>query len=312
MKRLGKIAACICLGLAPSGALALDLSNPLPNWIDTSREAPKASLPAPVPRALPPADFHLPAEYEPVGAVVIGWAGYTDMLTAIARAVTGPGKAQLWGVSAPESIAGVPADKYRKINAAVDSVWARDYGPFGISASQGKVGIVDTVYRHYQYRQDDDAMPASLGKATGIEVFGSKLILDGGNVMVDSAGNLFMTRRTYSWNSGLSESQVDSALREYFKVKNIYAFEYAGYPGQPADGTGHIDMFMKLLNDHTVLVSVADEEPFKSNSEKAMAFFKDKTAPDGKPYRIITVKGWKSSRTWYTYTNSLKIGRAHV
>jgi len=307
MSRFDRLAPVLFLLLAPSAVSALDLSTPLPNWLDESRERKPEPFVPHIQRALPPSDFRLTAEYEPVGAVVISWAGYTDMLSAIARAASGPGKAQVWGVSAPESITGVPADKYTKINAAVNTVWARDYGPFGISSSRKKVGIVDTVYRHYQYRTDDDAMPVNLGAAKGIEVFGTKIVLDGGNVMVDSAGNLFMTKRTYIWNSGMSESQVDAALRDYFKVKNIHTFEYAGYPGQPADGTGHIDMFMKLLNDHTVLVSTAEEEPFKSNSEKAMAFFKGKTAPDGQAYKIITVKGWKSSRTWYTYTNSLLV-----
>ncbi len=197
------------------------------------------------------------------------------------------------------------------INAPIDTVWVRDYGPFGISG-KGKVGIVDAIYRHYQYRRDDDALPVNLGAARKIDVYGMRMILDGGNVMVDSYGNLFMTKRTYIWNSGMSQDQVDSALKDGFKVKNIHTFEYAGYPGQPADGTGHIDMFMKLLNDHTILVSVAATEPFKSNSEKAIAFFKGRTAPDGQPHKIITVKGWMESRTWYTYTNSTIVNNAAI
>jgi len=47
----------------------------------------------------------------------------------------------------------------------------------------------------------------------------------------------------------------------------------------PLIGTGHIDMFLKLLNDNTVLVSIADTEPFKSNAEKAIEFFKIKPLP---------------------------------
>ena len=311
MKNFKKISGFLCLALCSSGAFALDLKHPLPNWIDPSREQIKNQFAAP-PRATPPPDFRVPAEYEPVGAVVISWAGYTDMLSSIAKAVTGPGKAQIWAVAAPSSLPGVPAASYSQVDAPIDTVWVRDYGPFGLSARQAKVGIVDAIYRHYQYRQNDDALPVNLGKARKIDVFGMQLILDGGNVMVDSAGNLFMTRRTYSWNSGMKPEQVDAAIKEYFKVKNIYTFEYAGYPGEPADGTGHIDMFMKLLNDHTVLVSVAETEPFKSNSEKAVAFFRGRTAPDGQPYKVITVKGWDESGTWYTYTNSLIVNKVAI
>ncbi|HAH32462.1 MAG TPA: hypothetical protein DCL44_09150 [Elusimicrobia bacterium] len=306
MKKIIGFIGLAFLGLISSGAYALDLNRPLPNWLDKSRESADGQPPFAYTRAVqPPSDFRFPAEYEKVAAVVIGWAGYTNMLTTIAQAVAGPGRAQVWGVSAPASISGVPAERYSRINVAIDTVWMRDYGPYGISTSQSKVGIVDSIYRHYQYRRNDDALPTNLARVKKTDVFGMPLIMDGGNVLVDSKGNLFMTKRTYMWNSNMSRDQVDAALKSYYKVKNIYTFDYAGYPGEPEDGTGHIDMFLKLLNDHTVLVGVADTEPFKSNAAKAIAFFNGKTAPDGVPYKVITVKCWESSGTWYTYTNSL-------
>ena len=310
---LGVFVNCfLFLTLWSSGAFALDLNHPLPNWIDPSREQVDKSQPVTPPRAAPPADFRIPAEYEPVGAVVISWAAYPNMLASIARAVTGPGKAQIWAVAAPASLPGVPAGSYSQVNALINTVWVRDYGPFGISARQTKVGIVDAVYRHYLYRHNDDALPINLGKAKKIDVFGMQMILDGGNVMVDTAGNLFMTKRTYIWNPGMTPDQVDSALKQYFNVKNIYTFDYSGYPGEPTDGTGHIDMFMKLLNDHTVLISLGEAEPFKSTAEKATAFFKGRMAPDGQPYNVITVKGWSESGTWYTYTNSLIVNKVAI
>jgi len=305
MKKTTSLVLLAFLSLYSPGVYALDLHSPLPNWLDTSREEVRAAKEQDPPlRAAPPAGFRIPAEYEPVGAVVISWAGYIDMLVSIAQAVTGPGKAYLYGVQAPASLPGVPAQSYRALNIPINTVWVRDYGPFGLTGP-GRLGIVDSVYRHYQYRQDDDAMPANLGKEIGVEVFGVKLILDGGNIMFDSKGNLFMTKRTYIWNAGMSTDQVDAALKAQFKVKNIYTFDYSGYPGEPKDGTGHIDMFMKLLNDHTVLISLADTEPFKSNSEKALAWFTGRTAPDGQPYTVVTAKGWANSGAWYTYTNSL-------
>ncbi len=314
MKKINSLIAFSFLSILSTGAFALDLNKPLPNWIDAGREKADGKPPvlAPALRAAPPSDFHLPAEYEPVGAVVIGWAGYTGMLSAIGQAVTGPGKAQLWGVSAPASIPGVPAASYTRINAPLDSVWMRDYGPFGVSAGQNRPGIIDTIYRHYQYRRNDDALPSALAKAKKIDVFGMPIILDGGNVMVDSKGDLFMTKRTYLWNSDKSQEQVDSLLKTYFNLENIYTFEYSGYPGEPADGTGHIDMFMKLLNDHTVLISVAETEPFKSNSEKAIAFFANRKAADGEMFKVITVKAWEDSGTWYTYTNSVLVNKAAI
>jgi len=297
---------------------ALDLERPLPNWLDKNREISDGKGPYLFKtKAALPSDFRIPAEYEPISAVVISWAGYTNMLTRIAEAACNKGKAKVWILSAPSSISSIPSECWQRIPAPVNSVWARDYGPFGLSASQKKAALVDTIYRHYQYRRDDDAAPIAVGKAKNLPVYQAQLILDGGNFMIDSYGNLFTTERTYIWNSNMSREKVDSILRDTFKAKKIYVFEYAGYPGEPEDGTGHIDMFMKLLSDHTVLISTADEEPFKSNGEKAISFFKNRTAPDGLPYKVITVKGWTEksgwgNSTWYTYTNSLIVNNTVI
>lgn len=288
---------------------SLDLDNPLPNWIDTSREKAKdtRSLKG-VPSAVTPSSFRIPAEYEPVAAVVLGWAGYSQMLSGIAKAASSAG-AQVWAIGGPSSISGVA--NYQKIPLRIDTVWVRDYGPFGISAGDTP-GIVDAIYRHYQYRVNDDYIPQKLGQNKGINVYGMNIILDGGNLMVDSYGNLFMTNRTYLWNSHMSKDQVDNALKTALRVKNIISFDYAGYPGEPEDGTGHIDMFMKLLNDHTVLIAKTEDEPYKSNNEKAIKYFQGKTAPDGKPYKVITSKGWVSGGAWHTFTNSLIVNNTVV
>ncbi|MGD9642107.1 MAG: agmatine deiminase family protein [Elusimicrobiales bacterium] len=302
MKKINFL-SLILLGSMASNAVALDLNNPLPNWIDQSREKAdgRAPIMAPTRRGMTPSDFRMPAEYEPVAAVTIGWAAYTPMLTGIAKAVTGLGNAQLWAVGGPASISGVPASKYTRIAAPLDTVWIRDYGPFGVS--NGKPGIVDSIYRHYQYRRNDDAVPGVLGRAKNIGVYGMPVIMDGGNLMVDSQGTLFHTNRTYLWNSNMSREAVDNHLKNYLKVKKIVTFDYAGYPGEPADGTGHIDMYIKLLNDNTVLLAVTNDEPFKTACDKAMAWFKANKAPNGQPYKIIPVKAWATD-AWYTYTNS--------
>ena len=311
MKKINLLAALSFLTLFTSGAFALDLNKPLPNWIDHSREKADGRAPvmAPTRRGVTPSDFRMPAEYEPVGAVAIGWAAYTPMLSSIAKAVTGPGNAQLWAVGGPSSISGVSAAKYTKIPAPLDTVWMRDYGPFGVAG--GKPGIVDSIYRHYQYRRNDDAVPGVLGRAKNIDVYGMPVIMDGGNLMVDSQGTLFHTNRTYLWNSNMSREAVDTHLKNYLKVKKIVTFDYAGYPGQPADGTGHIDMFIKLLNDNTVLLAVTEDEPFKTACDKAMAWFKANKAPNGEPYKILTVKAWATD-AWYTYTNSLVVNNVAI
>ena len=121
-----------------------------------------------------------------------------------------------------------------------------------------------------------------------------------------------MTKRTYMWNSDKTPAQVDGLLRAYFGAKNIHAIEYAGYPGEPADTTGHIDMFVKLLNDETVLIATSADEPYKTNGEKAIQYFKSIKTPSGNQYKILTVKGWRVGSTWYSYTNSLIVNNVVI
>jgi agmatine/peptidylarginine deiminase len=123
--------------------------------------------------------------------------------------------------------------------------------------------------------------------------------------MLDTRGNLFMTSITYTWNKDKSTTQIHEILKQYFGATQIHVLEYAGFPYNPTDGTGHLDMFCKLLNDNTVLISTANTEPFKSNGLKAIKYFQSLTAPSGNPYNILTVNGFEIDNVWYTYTNSL-------
>ena len=285
----------------------IDLNNPLPNWIDHAREKIDSTkayrLSSPI--INPPASFRLPAEYEPAQAVVIGYRGYTTMLREIARIAATEGDVEIWAASGPSDITGVDLNKYFNINCSLNTVWMRDYGPFGINEQSRSVAVVDSIYRHYQYRKYDDQLPTCLAASQGMESYGLDIILDGGNLMVDSKGNLFMTKRTYLWNSSMSKEEVDQRLKEYFNVHTIHAIDYAGYPSSPADGTGHIDMFVKLLDDNTVLITKTNDSPYKEACEKAANYFASIKAPNGKDYKIVRVKGWESGSTWYTYTNSL-------
>ncbi|MCX7641111.1 MAG: agmatine deiminase family protein [Elusimicrobiales bacterium] len=280
---------------------------PLPNWVDLNREKkvieefPKFEKKA----TQPPSDFRIPAEYEPIHAVAVSYTGYTTMVKDVAKAVSNYAGSYVWVMSGPSSMSGVPNEKYVKFSIPIDTVWMRDYGPFGLSKSMENVAIVDTVYRHYQYRTNDDAVPKKIGQIQNLSVYQAPLILDGGNFMVDSKGNLFMTERTYMWNSSKSKEEVNNILRNYFKVKNIHTFEYAGYPNEPLDGTGHVDMFIKLLSDDVVLIADCDTEPFKTTFNKAVEFFKHKTSPNGGNYKILRVKSYYRNGVYYTYTNSL-------
>ena len=294
--------------------LDVDAAEVLPIWATDEELAVQRNAPPPIDDpddAAPDPGYRIPAEYEPVSTVVMTWAGHSGVLKGIAVAAAAAG-ADVWMVGGPPSIAGVPADSYRALSLDFDSVWSRDYGPVGINETTKKLGIVDTTYRHYASRLDDDAMSCRLAAEFDGDCHPTSLILDGGNYMTDGEGNAFLTSRVYDWNRSLPRDRVDELLRTYLGAKQIHILDYAKTPaGEPADGTGHIDMFAKLVGDCAVIVAQTANEPFKTVTDKAAAFFKGQPCGTG-TYEVTRVQGWLQGATWYTYTNSLIVNETVV
>ena len=164
----------------------------------------------------PPADIRLPAEHEPTTAVVMSFKGYTSVLEQLAIEIA-KANADVLMINGPQSLGGVPSDQYVTISLPSNSVWARDFGPIGVFYNNGtESAIIDTRYRHYLKRIGDDNVPCGIAKQQGMPCYTTDLILDGGNLMSDGAGNIFMSTRTYDWNSHMPRAQVDALLKSYF------------------------------------------------------------------------------------------------
>jgi agmatine/peptidylarginine deiminase len=302
--------------IAAASPLQADVTSPLPNYATPAelQSATAADWEFPAFRAgLKPAPgLRLPAEYEPMAAVVMTYAGYPQFIQSIARAVVDAG-AQAYVLGGPSSISGLDSSRYRSLNISYNTIWSRDFGPVAINEETGELAIVDTVYRHYAYRKADDAVPARLADFLGMEHYEAPIILDGGNLMVDRRGHLYMTERTYEWNSQISRSQVDQYLKDYFGVKEIHVLPYAAArPGQPADGTGHIDMFAKILDDCKVLIAKSSSQPYASALETATQYFSNSECAPGRNWTVYRVQAFASGGVWYTFTNSLIVNKSVI
>jgi agmatine/peptidylarginine deiminase len=306
MRKLPGLACLMTISMAASPVWAV-VTNPLPNYATAEelRSATAADWEFPSFRDSfkPAAGLRLPAEYEPMAAVVMTYAAYPQFVQSIARAVLG----------GPSRISGLDSSRYRSLNISYNTIWSRDFGPVAINEQTGELAIVDTVYRHYAYRKADDAVPSRLADYLGMESYQAPIVLDGGNLMVDRRGHLYMTERTYEWNSQMSRAQVDQYLKDYFGVKQIHVLPYAASrPGQPADGTGHIDMFVKILDDCKVLIAKSSSQPFASALETANQYFSSTECSPGRTWQVYRVQAWASGGVWYTYTNSLIVNNSVI
>lgn len=271
-------------------------------------------------------NIHIPAEYEPISAVIIvnrEYDSFKDLKVELAKVIADAG-VEVWMIGG-----GSIEDKndmYKQIpNIDIDSTWVRDYGPIiGMNTKSNAIEIIDTTYRWYFARKNDDRLPCKLSNYmdTTANCIHASLSLDGGNVLLDGDGNFFMTDRTYDWNTHLSKEEVNEAIKSYFGVHAIHSLDYAVAPEgnkfymgesmkQPADGTGHIDMFIKILSPCVVLIAQEDDESsiMYESLENAVDYFSNLSCPSSLTgyYQIHRICGWYDNMNsiWYSYTNSL-------
>ena len=302
-------------GGAASDSQAIMNGKPvLPNWATEEELAIESRSAPPDPRAntTPPAKgFRVPAEYEPVSTVIMTWAGHPAVLRGISQASAAAG-ADVWMVGGPATMPGVAKDRYKSLGLGFNSIWSRDYGPVGINDETGALAIVDTTYRHFAVRVDDDAMSCELAGVLEADCHTTSLILDGGNYMSDGKGNVFVTKRVYDWNRAIAPAKVDELLKTYLHANTLHVLDYAkNAAGQPADGTGHMDMFAKLVGACKVLVVETTAAPYKAVTDAAAAYFANLPCGEGN-YQVTRVKGWLNGRTWYTYSNSLIVNKSVI
>ncbi|MBL4849438.1 MAG: agmatine deiminase family protein [Planctomycetes bacterium] len=143
--------------------------------------------------------------------------------------------------------ANVPLDDVEIYVADLDTVWMRDYGPVILRDGAGNRSVADLEY--YPGRDNDDAFPAAYANWRGWSVTDVRVGYEGGNFMTDGRTTMMCSTGVQRFNRDLSRSQIE---REFGKF---------GY-GQVEwfrplidEGTTHVDMFMRIMDDGKALVS---------------------------------------------------------
>lgn len=190
--------------------------------------------------------------------------------------------------------AGVNLDAVQWYLTALDTVWIRDYGPVVAKGALGQRVVVDANY--YWGRPTDDKFPSKYAKRKNWPYIKMDLDFEGGNLMTDGLGNAYTSDIVYSYNTHLTKSQIDSWFRRYLGSK-LTTFKPLAY-----EGTGHIDMFAKLLSATTVLVSkYPSSSPDSPMTEAAAAAFA------GKGFTVLRLPAWGSSKDYENYTNGVTV-----
>ena len=211
-------------------------------------------------RAQPPAgDLWCVPEYAPTQGALVRWGYFNPLLTEFVVGFAQPeydttayvlvlNASDQANATATLSAAGADMDYVEFIQYVSDTGWIRDYGPRFIFQDNVR-GIVDPIYGAARPR--DDAFPAALGEMWHEPVYDLPVMYSGGNLMVNSDDEAFMTTLVLDDNPALTEEELCGLFRDYMNV------ELTLYQRLPSsiDLTGHIDMWMILLSDRKAIVS---------------------------------------------------------
>jgi agmatine/peptidylarginine deiminase len=142
------------------------------------------------------------------------------------------------------------------IEASVNDIWVRDFGPAFPN------NPVKFRYRP-QYLSNGDAawIENSFNNWTagmGLNIPTSNIKLDGGNFVHNGLDKAIITTRVFDDNPNQTEAQVDQTIRTLTGITQI-----AYIPEEALDTTGHSDGMVMFIDANTLLVNENDE-PFRT------------------------------------------------
>ena len=264
----------------------------------------------------PDSIVYTPAEFDSVAGIIFAWEAYSTLLTELIKEVAEEDTAWVVvdntneenSVSNTLSNANVNMDHVVFQVIPTNSVWIRDYGPWWIIEPGNSRAIIDLIYN--RPRPLDDTYPESAAEYFGINYYGLGLIEAGGNMLLDGQGAVIVSNVIFDGSQGfdpnLTQDQLEQYFLDYFGVHKVIVT-----PHLINDGTGHIDMFVKLINDTTIIVGEYENQSagFSGNYDicnQVANQLANETNGAGRPFNIVRMPmpPYNNGIT-YTYINSL-------
>jgi agmatine deiminase len=190
-----------------------------------------------------------------------------------------------------------------------DDLWIRDYGPLTCIDKDSRRVMVDAIFDPPEMLfANDDSFPVRYAAHLGCAGSQLALHLEGGNLWSDGEGTLITTEGLYARNFPMPPDDVRRQLLEGFGAETLIVV-----PPLRMEGTGHIDVFVKLATPDTVLVT----EPRSIVNGRRLAevakVFRASRNAAGCSYRVVALPSvpaycnWGASRIWPSYTNALTV-----
>jgi len=200
---------------------------------------------------------------------------------------------------------GANLDKVEFIIEPANAIWIRDYGPHFIFQDD-TIGIVDSHY--YPQRPLDNFIPTLIGDDHFImPTYDIGLYYSGGNFLPGPDRTAFMSSLINNDNpsyQGFTEELIAELFQTYQGIDEVHIM-----PQLPVsvDGTGHIDMWMYIIDEDTVIIS-----EFKPGSNPTAIQITENavTYMQNLGFIVYRTPAWNAPHpdqgynTHWTYTNS--------
>lgn len=152
-----------------------------------------------------------------------------------------------------------------------NAFWTRDFGPYGAYDKENdNLFFINAQY--YPWRPIDNYYPELLVSDKGYKFYSSQLETEGGNIIADGKGTAFFGDVVY-WNNadslgpGLSKKErwntekTREEISKTFNLKHRYLLNSLNCDG----GTGHLDIYLKLIDDETFIITKFPEKYYNVN-----------------------------------------------
>jgi len=201
-----------------------------------------------------------------------------------------------------------------------NDVWCRDHGPIFVKHhTTGEVAVTDWEFNAWGGKFPpwdlDNAIPKRIAAALGLRVLAGGMILEGGAIEVNGAGQLLTTEAVLlnpNRNPQLGRAEIEACLRGTLGISDIVWLQH-GIAGDDTDG--HIDDLARFTDAHTLLACVERDSasPNRPILAANLARLRAFAGPNGHPCEVVEiplpqaceVPGWRLPLLPASYVNFL-------
>ena len=253
----------------------------------------------------------------------IMWAKFAEIAAAISRhepvRINAPGGDHAAIAAACNRAKAVP-DHVELFDHPHNDVWCRDHGPIFVKHREtGEVAVTDWEFNAWGGKFPpwdlDNTIPSRIAAALGKRVFPGGMILEGGAIEINGAGQLLTTEAVLlnpNRNPHLDRAAIEQLLRDGLGVSEILWLKQ-GIEGDDTDG--HIDDLARFTDAQTILACVerTDSSPNRRVLEDNLSHLRSFLAPNQRPFEVVEiplpegceVPGWRLPVLPASYVNFL-------